>query len=473
MLSPTTYTFGTFRLDTARRMLFSGNEITPLPERAFQLLLLLIEAGGDVVSKETLATRVWNESTVSDANLSQHIYLLRQKLREKASDRSYIMTVSGRGFRFAAPITAAITGQTPSPIDVKPPAAAPSPAPIARSGRAGDPFFEYCRGMQLLERRSTPELWSAIEAFENAIRLDDTCARYFIGFARCYAVLAELGDASPGTAFAKARSAIGRAIGIDPRSAPAHAVLSEILLFGDWDWSGARGASDHALRLDSGSSLVRRNAARLHVALGDYTNAQIEAQSALMLLPSCAVLQILFAQATLLAGDYELALSVLSNLIELQPGCHIARRNRARAYLSSGHHEKAMWDLQLLSHAPDASGTDVALLSRALAVGGDAGGARQTHARLLEMSSTRHVFRLDLALSAVGLGEEREALRHLENAYQAREPVLVFLKSLRCFDPLRNTAEFAQLLANIGPATRRDGTADVSYGLDTLEDLPA
>ena len=75
-MESTTYTFGTFRLDTARRLLFSDDEITPLPERAFQLLLLLIEAAGEVVSKETLAARVWPESTVSDANLSQHVYLL-------------------------------------------------------------------------------------------------------------------------------------------------------------------------------------------------------------------------------------------------------------------------------------------------------------------------------------------------------------------------------------------------------------
>ena len=128
-MSQTTYTFGSFRLDTARRLLFSGDEITPLPERAFQLLLLLIEAAGEVVSKETLAARVWPESTVSDANLSQHVYLLRRMLREKATDRSYIMTVSRRGFRFAAPITAAATDQTPTPIEVR---RATAPVPITR-----------------------------------------------------------------------------------------------------------------------------------------------------------------------------------------------------------------------------------------------------------------------------------------------------------------------------------------------------
>ena len=81
---PAAYTFGCFRLDPARRRLFSGQESISLPERTFQLLLLLIQAGGDVVSKETLAATVWPETTVTDGNLSQHIYLLRQTLGERA-----------------------------------------------------------------------------------------------------------------------------------------------------------------------------------------------------------------------------------------------------------------------------------------------------------------------------------------------------------------------------------------------------
>jgi DNA-binding winged helix-turn-helix (wHTH) protein/Tfp pilus assembly protein PilF len=469
-MAPTTYTFGTFKLDTARRLLYSGVEITSLPERAFQLLLLLIEAGGEVVSKETMASTVWPETTVSDANLSQHIYLLRRMLREKASDRSYIMTISGRGFRFAAPITVPPTGQAPSPIEVAPAAAA---VPIARSKGAADPFREYCRGIQLLEHRSAPQLWSAIEAFENAIRLNDTSARYFVGLARGYSLLAELGYSPADAAFAKARTAIGHAICIDPSSAPAHAVFSETLLFGDWDWSGARGASDHALRLDPCSTLVRRNAARLYLALGDYAKAQSEAQSALMLDPVCPILQILFAQATLHAGDCDQAISVLSNLIELQPGCHIARRSRAEAYLWTRNPEKAIRDLQLPSQEAAANGTDVALLSRAFAECGDADRARQTHAKLLKMGSAEHVFSLDLALSAIGLGEECEAMQHLEGAYQDREPALVFLRCLPWFEPLRNTSAFARLLANVGPTIRRNCKTDASNGLDGLEAMPA
>jgi DNA-binding winged helix-turn-helix (wHTH) protein len=468
-MEATTYTFGTFRLETARRLLFSGNEVTPLPERAFQLLLLLIEAAGEVVSKETLASAVWPECVVSDANLSQHIYLLRRMLREKASDRSYIMTVSRRGFRFAAPVTVPPVRPASEPLEEVRTAA---PPPAAHSGGVPDPFREYCRGSQLLERRTAPQLWLAIEAFENAIRLNDTSAPFFVGLARGYSLLAELAFVSPATAFSKVRTAIVRALNIDPGSAGAHVVLSEALLFGDWDWSGARGAADHALRLDPGCTFARQNAVRLYIAQGDYGKAQTEAQRALTLDPSSAHLQLLFAKAMTHAGDYDHAIPFLSNLIELEPGCHIAKRHRAQAYLLAGNPERAIRDLQFISSEAGSNGTDTALLSRAFADYGDADRAQQMYARLLEMSETEYVARVNLALPAVGLGMKREALQHLQNAFRDREPALVFLKGLHLFESIRDTDEFAQLLANIGPESGRQRSITMSYALDNVEEFP-
>jgi predicted Zn-dependent protease len=275
------------------------------------------------------------------------------------------------------------------------------------------------------------------------------------------------------TAFSKVRSAIAQAINLDPGSAVAHAVFSEALLFGDWDWSGARGASDHALRLDPGSTFVRQNAVRLYIGLGEYATAQTEAQHALMLDPSCAQLHVLFAQAMIHAGDYERVIPFLSDLIELEPECRVARRFRAQAYLWGGHPEKAICDLEHLLQEADTNSTEIAMLSRAFAECGDADRAREMHAKLLEMSSTEHIVRVNLALSAIGLGEEREAMQHLESAYLDREPILVFLKGLHWFEPLRHMPEFAQMLVNIGPKSRRDRSTNASYGIDGVEEMLA
>jgi len=98
---PITYRFGPFMLDSGRRMLLSGLGSRPLPEKAFHILALLLEANGTVVSKETFLSRVWPEGDVSEANLTQHIFLLRQVLGETAGQNDYIVTVAGKGYRFA------------------------------------------------------------------------------------------------------------------------------------------------------------------------------------------------------------------------------------------------------------------------------------------------------------------------------------------------------------------------------------
>ena len=108
-LSPI-YAFGSFRFDPARGLLSHGASVVPLPARLSQLLVLLIHANGDVIDKKTIASCVWPDTVVSDGNLSQHMYMLRQLLDERARDRAYVMTVRGRGYRFVAPISVAAPG---------------------------------------------------------------------------------------------------------------------------------------------------------------------------------------------------------------------------------------------------------------------------------------------------------------------------------------------------------------------------
>ena len=121
-LSPI-YAFGSFHFDPVRGLLSHGTAVVPLPERLTQLLILLIHANGNVIDKETIASRVWPDTAVSDGNLSQHMYMLRQLLDEHARDRSYVVTVRGKGYRFVAPVSVVVP-----PAMVRPPEPSMTPA---------------------------------------------------------------------------------------------------------------------------------------------------------------------------------------------------------------------------------------------------------------------------------------------------------------------------------------------------------
>jgi DNA-binding winged helix-turn-helix (wHTH) protein len=91
-------------LDPQRRLLSRGSQVIPIPERIFQLLLILIEANGELVQRETIASRVWPDAAVSDGNIAQHVYCLRRLLGEHAHDRAMIMTANRRGYRLTVPV---------------------------------------------------------------------------------------------------------------------------------------------------------------------------------------------------------------------------------------------------------------------------------------------------------------------------------------------------------------------------------
>jgi DNA-binding winged helix-turn-helix (wHTH) protein len=99
-----TYRFGRYLLDVARRRLLSGSEIKPLPEKLFGSLVLVLEANCRLVEKRVFFDRLWPDAPVTDANLTQHVFMLRGLLGENAGDHTYVVTVPGKGYRFAVPI---------------------------------------------------------------------------------------------------------------------------------------------------------------------------------------------------------------------------------------------------------------------------------------------------------------------------------------------------------------------------------
>jgi len=76
-------------------------ETITLSPKAFETLLVLVQHSQRVVLKDELMKMLWPDTFVEESNLSQHIFQLRKALGDKAHDPEYIVTVPGRGYRFA------------------------------------------------------------------------------------------------------------------------------------------------------------------------------------------------------------------------------------------------------------------------------------------------------------------------------------------------------------------------------------
>ncbi|PYU55911.1 MAG: hypothetical protein DMG55_25990 [Acidobacteria bacterium] len=76
------YEFGPFRIDPSEGLLLRDEQPIPLAPKAFEALLLLVESSGHLIEKGVLMQKLWPDSFVEEANLTQNIYTLRKARTE-------------------------------------------------------------------------------------------------------------------------------------------------------------------------------------------------------------------------------------------------------------------------------------------------------------------------------------------------------------------------------------------------------
>lgn len=111
------YEFGPFCLDPGERRLLRENHTVSLPPRSFDLLVLLVEHHGRLLTKDQIFDSVWSGSFVEESNLTVAISAIRRVLGEREDGLPYIETVPKAGYRFVAPVqiaqSSATTGSAP------------------------------------------------------------------------------------------------------------------------------------------------------------------------------------------------------------------------------------------------------------------------------------------------------------------------------------------------------------------------
>jgi DNA-binding winged helix-turn-helix (wHTH) protein/tetratricopeptide (TPR) repeat protein len=95
------YEFGPFRLDPEKQVLLREGHAVAISPKVFETLLILVRRCREMVSKDELMKALWPDAFVEEANLSQNIFMLRKALGDTPEDRRYIVTLPGRGYRFA------------------------------------------------------------------------------------------------------------------------------------------------------------------------------------------------------------------------------------------------------------------------------------------------------------------------------------------------------------------------------------
>ncbi len=177
--------FGRFRLHRRDRALLADGVKLDLGARAFDLLLALIDAGGAMVSKDELLSRVWPDAIVEENNLHVQIFALRQAL---GADRDLIRTVPRHGYRFAGRVTTAAGSASAAHVGSAPTVPPTNNLPI----QVGELIGREAALQQVVELQTTYRLltltgpggigktslaiaaaWRLVDRYPNGVRLVD------------------------------------------------------------------------------------------------------------------------------------------------------------------------------------------------------------------------------------------------------------------------------------------------------------
>ena len=96
--------FGPYAFHLRQRLILEGDRQLRMGGRALDILQVLVERAGRVVSKEQLIALVWPTSVVEEINLRVHIAALRRALRDGENGQRYIVNLPQRGYSFVAPV---------------------------------------------------------------------------------------------------------------------------------------------------------------------------------------------------------------------------------------------------------------------------------------------------------------------------------------------------------------------------------
>lgn len=207
--------FDRYELDGARRRLSVANEPVAISDRQLDVLTVLAEHAGRIVSKDDLIHAAWQDVAVGDNSLEQVISSLRKLLGTQASGAVFIDTVPRRGYRFAASVTRQVPRESDEALD----------SLLA-------PFRAFVEGRAALESLASGRVSQAREAFARIVRDTPEYASGHIGLANACVMQFETTRADPSPdlpALILAAQHARDACRLDAKSGEAWATLAFVL----------------------------------------------------------------------------------------------------------------------------------------------------------------------------------------------------------------------------------------------------
>ena len=308
--------------------------------------------------------------------------------------------------------------------------------------------YELFLRARYLARLHNPE--SSIDAmntYQAALAIDPGFALAHAGLAYEYRLLAGSAIFNARDMLPKAEAEVSRALATDPVLAEAHAVLADIRK-DQWDWAGAEREYRRAIDLSSSLAVAREGFAIYLSVMGRFDEGIAQVEKARELDPLGVPTAVDAAAVYYNARRYKQSLDVLNLALDLDPSASVAWRWIGIVNGGSGQFENATSAYKKAIELGDNTTATLCYQAYSLV----RSGRRQAALQILEQlkRSDQFVSGTALAVLYLGLDDPERALRELQAAYAARDPLIQYLKVESHFDALSSDPRFRELCAKIG-----------------------
>lgn len=425
--------FGPFTLDGTRRRLFRDGGSIPVPPKALDVLEVLLENRGRTVDKEDLVARVWPDTVVEDANLTQSIFLLRRALGDEPTDPRYISTVARRGYRFVGSASDEMTASAPE-----------DRSRVHRTANV-NAYHAYLKGRHYWSKRDHDGVRAAVTFFRQAIDLDPTYASAYVGLAECYVLRWGHGWTTAADAIVTAKAAAARALDIDDSIAEAHATIGVIRMMADRDWIGAERSFRCAIELAPDYPTTRNWYANFLAAQGRFDDAVREAQHAVALDPLNVTWRMGVGHMLFLARRYSEAVEQELNVVEVDPQFWLAHWVLGMAHEQLDDFPRAVAALQRADEFSGGNPIARGVWGRTIALSGGVDEGRGV-LKDLALRNAREAAPSDVVgIVHAGLGDTDAAFDWFARGAREGSYLLSFLNVSPLFDSLRSHERFGTL----------------------------
>ncbi len=306
----------------------------------------------------------------------------------------------------------------------------------------------YLRGRFFAFKRTEDGLRKGLEYFQQAIEKDPNYAPAYAGIAFAYNWLADA-FAPPHEAYPKAKTAVMKALELDPENAEAHSYLALSQWFYDWNFATFDVEFRRALQLNPNSAEAHHSYALTLCGMGRTDEGLAEADQGVSLDPLSPATSWTREFCLFMAGRFDDTLVQYQKTLELDPNffyleSHAALVYRAKGMLAESVAEYQRQQLVMDGPAPYGLAVTYARMGRTTE-------ARAILTELMALAQRRYVPPDQLALIHAGLGELDQAFVWLDRAYEARSaPMVAWILRSPDYDPLRSDPRFDVLLRKIG-----------------------